>query len=322
MFGLEDHDWLAAKQRVERKGKTALETFQGLIVPVIVVPEPAIEGASGDLVQANVDFVNAMMEKAALLPGEFPPQSFYSHYADYYLAQVLNGGHGQYARNSKWNETVVRAAAFGLNAMGAGAHLAILERFAAIVNGKDHKRARAILEGGGFGLLDPAVEALDEEFYALQTETPLAPLNAAWLKSLPQLTVVPRAEYAIALERIAAANPLRTPRQAESRRKAAAMMAHDPLYSTVIKLCAKGGVAYDGLTAGVALSHDKPYYWAWGVKTNIGVCYAVFREQKRLLGRKYDVLLVSRVPGKKVLTAMNISPRAYKGIVPREMRDG
>ncbi|MGH6951078.1 MAG: DMP19 family protein [Vitreimonas sp.] len=321
MFGLEDDDWLAAKQRVERKGKTALETFQGLIVPVIVVPQPALEGAAGDLVQANVDFVNAMMEKAALLPGEFAPQSFYSHYADYYLSQVLNGGHGQYARNSKWSETVVRAAAFGLSAMGATQHLAILERFAAIMNGKDHKRARAILEGGGFGWVDPEVEALDEELYALQTDSPLAPLNAAWLKSLPQLMVVPANEYAVALERIAASNPLRTPRQAESRRKAATMMASDPLHSTVIKLCAKGGVAYDGLTAGVALSHDRPHYWTWGVKTNIGVCYAVFREQKRLLGRKYDVILVSRVPGKKVLTAMNISRRAYEGIVPRDMRE-
>lgn len=319
MFGLEDQDWLAAKQRVERKGKTALETFQGLIAPAIVVPQAAVDGAAEGLVQANVDFVNAMLEKSALLPGEFSPQAFYSHYADYYLAQVLNGGHGQYARNSKWNETIVRAAAFGLHAMGATGQLAILERFAAIMNGKDRKRARLIIEGGGFGKLDPGVEALDEEFYALQTSTPLAPLNAAWLKSLPQLTPVPNAEYAVALERIAAANPLRTARQAESRRKAAAMMAHHPLYSTVMKLCAKGGVAYDGLTAGVALSHDRPHYWSWGVKTNIGVCYAVFREQKRLFGRMYDVLLVSRGP-KKVLTAMKISRRAYEGIVPKEMR--
>ncbi len=321
MFGLEDHDWLAAKQRVERKGKTALETFQGVIAPAIVVPQPALDGAPENLVQANSDFVNAMLEKAALLPGEFPAPAFYSHYADYYLAQVLNGGHAQYARNSKWNETVVRAAAFGLNAMGASSHLAILERFAAIMNGKDRKRARAIIEGGGFGKLDRGVEALDEEFYALQTETPLAPLNAAWLKSLPQLTAVPKSEYAVALERIAASNPLRTARQAESRRRAASMMAHDPLYSTVIKLCAKGGVAYDGLTAGVALSHDRPHYWSWGVKTNVGVCYAVFREQKRLFGRIYDVLLVSRIPGKKVLTAMKISRHAYEHIVPRELRD-
>jgi hypothetical protein len=291
-----------------------------MIVPVIVVPQPALEGGAEDLVQANVDFVNAMMEKAALLPGEFAPQSFYSHYADYYLGQVLNGGHGQYARNSKWNETVVRAAAFGLDAMGAAGHLSVLERFAAIMNGKDHRRARAILEGGGFGKLDPRVEALDDEFYALQTEAPLAPLNAAWLKSLPQLTPVAKAEYAVSLERIAASNPLRTVRQAEARRRAAAMMKSDPLYSTVIKLCAKGGVAYDGLTAGVALSHDKPHYWAWGVKTNIGVCYAVFREQKRLFGRLYDVLLVSRIPGKKVLTAMKISRHAYEHIVPKEMR--
>jgi hypothetical protein len=205
--------------------------------------------------------------------------------------------------------------------MGAAAHLAILERFAAIMNGKDRRRARAILDGGGFGKLDPGVEALDEEFFALQTATPLAPLNAAWLKSLPQLTAVPQADYAAALERIAEANPLRAPRQAESRRKAAVMMAANPLYSTVIKLCAKGGVAYDGLTAGVALSHDKPHYWTWGVRTNIGVCYAVFREQKRLFGRNYDVLLVSREPGKKVLSAMKITRRAYEDIVPREIRN-
>src|SRR5262245_39504537 len=144
MFGLEDQDWLAAKQRVERKGKSALETFQGLIAAAIVVPQPALEGAAEDVALANAVFVNAMLEKAALQPGEFAPQAFYSHSADYYLAQVLNGGHGQYAHNSKWNETVVRAAAFGLSAMGAAGHLAILQRFAAIMNGKDHKRARTI----------------------------------------------------------------------------------------------------------------------------------------------------------------------------------
>src|SRR5262245_6887731 len=71
------------------------------------------------IVQHNVEFVNHLFSEGAYLRDEIPVNALRSFHADYYLAEVSNGGHGQFVANSGWQAVIVQDISDALEAMGA-----------------------------------------------------------------------------------------------------------------------------------------------------------------------------------------------------------
>lgn len=177
-------------------------------VAQVLLPEAAAEAgktAPWRVVGAVVDFANAMMHQGLYIPDELPPGVMQAYHADYYLAQVNNGGHSQFIHNSRVHaETTWRNAAAGLTAMGATRHAAILDDMLAWARANPAAvEAQTGFEGGRA----PELDALDERFYALEKTDPMATLSARWILGWPETCALPDADYAEAMRRAPDLNP-------------------------------------------------------------------------------------------------------------------
>ncbi len=261
---------------------------RGKICHHILVPEQVL-GDDSELVQAVVDFVNNMHQRAFLVPDEYPDEAIWSYHVDYYLAQVNNGGHGQFAHNGAMNPRTLRDCRLGLQAMNAPEYLKIFDAFLTIMARED-ARAQAILEGAGFGDIDPEIAELDKKFFAL--EDGIMRLNAAWLRGLPSLKAVPSSEMAAELDKVAESNPMHQARasaSADARRK---FEQEDPTYSAAHACAAQEGATFLYLTAGRPLGGDNI---EWGAASSAGGrmlrviagSHAEWRDDKRALKGLY-----------------------------------
>src|SRR3954452_22579319 len=71
----------------------------------VVVPRKALEAAQDPekadyLTGAVVDYVNQIQRVGVFTRGELPAAAMQAYHADYYLAQVNNGGHSQFIGNT------------------------------------------------------------------------------------------------------------------------------------------------------------------------------------------------------------------------------
>ncbi len=235
---------------------------QSLIAPDILVPENAAADDT-DLVAGVIDFVNWAVDHASLVSGEIAPEAFWAYHADYYLAQVNNGGHGQFAHNSRMGEQTLDNCRKGLVAMGATDYVGIFDDFMAIMNG-DVARAKAIQDGSGFGNVDPEIKELDRRFFALKTMTAL---SAAWLRGLPNLRPLPADRLNAEREAVIARNPLRTAREDYVRRDKERHAATDPIQIAARTTCAQEGITFERVNAGFPV----PGGISWGLQTSAGL---------------------------------------------------
>ncbi len=233
-----------------------------LIASEILVPQDAVTDDVA-LVESVVDFVNWTMDTPLLVFGEIPPEAYWCYHADYYLAQVNNGGHGQFARNSGMGERTLDNCRRGLVAMGATDYLAIFDAFMTIMTG-DPALTTAIKDGGGFGKIDPAIEQIDSRFYKLGNMTTL---SAAWLRRLPMLTPLSADELSAAREAIVARNPLHHARTEHMRFVKERHAATDPLQVAARAICAQEGIAFEGANAGLPAGDGAIN---WGIQTSAG----------------------------------------------------
>lgn len=174
--------------------------------PIVVRRSVAESGDAAALVQAVVDYVNAMMQQGQYRRDELAPHAMWSFHTDYYLAQVANGGHGQFVANSRWVRPIIDDIRNGLAAMPAAPYDVIFGDLCKLIEA-DNERANAIAAGRGFGDIDPGIKALDERFFAAKCYETITPANAAWLKTLPDLEIVDDARFAERLRELFRANP-------------------------------------------------------------------------------------------------------------------
>lgn len=180
----------------------------------VIVPRSALakagEAGNYDLVQALVNFVNAMTGDGLYTRFELPEKAMQAFHADFYLAQVNNGGHSQFIHNSFGNlPFVIRDVRAALTGMKADAFLATFERMAAWVDkNPDEAKKQTGFEGGRAALLDE----LDEAFYDADKTNQLITLNSRWIATWPELKAVDDADYREAIHRIVMLNPLREKR--------------------------------------------------------------------------------------------------------------
>ncbi|TAI61546.1 hypothetical protein [Bradyrhizobium sp. Leo170] len=241
--------------------RRALEP-QGVVAREILIPD-AYMADDGDLVATVVDFVNWAIGPAHLVSGEVVAEAFWSYHADYDLAQVNNGGHGQFAHNSGMSEQTLDNCRRGLVAMGAKDYVAIFDEFMAIMKG-DPRRAKGIQDGSGFGEIDPAIKLLDRRFGSLRNMTNL---NAAWLRTLPALRPLPNDRLTAEREAVIARNSLLAARQDYLRRAKARFSASDPIQVAARATCAQERIAFEGVNAGLPVGNGQI---AWTLSTSAG----------------------------------------------------
>lgn len=171
----------------------------------VTLPRSAVDSADPYArVQAVVDFINALIEKGHYRTDELPAKAMQAYRADQYLAQVNNGGHSQFIHNTGATDEILTHAGDGLAAMGAAAQAGTLRDMADwVAKNPDAAADQTGFTGGRADYLD----TLDTRFFAAEKQAPLTPLNSAWIAGWPELRVVDDAQYASAVDQVAAMNP-------------------------------------------------------------------------------------------------------------------
>lgn len=245
-----------------------------------VLPREIINGSDADVVDANVEVVNAMYAEL-LGVGEIAPNALRSYYVGFYLTQALGGGFAQYVFTAPPErediDAYVRA---GLENMGAAAHLDLFTRTVTAFGALSEEEADAYLDGdadldGGTDVVDrvPAavrlLEELDGEFEALLETEDITALNAAWLRGQADLLVLDEEE----LDRHITERVSRIPDLAERQAEAAGDDLLDtPEFEVIIReLCDVAGHTLLKITMGDPnYDHDGQTALAWHFTTDQG----------------------------------------------------
>lgn len=157
-----------------------------ILVPAQVVSKSAEPYA---LIQAVVTFVNRMRDEGMYRADEMPKTAVPAYNADYYYAQVCNGGHAQFLHNSRMDTTTLLMAEEGLRKAG-------LKALRTCLAGLVDKREAADMK------------ALDEAFFAAYGDYH-AKMNA-WLKS--SIRALPDDKYDAGMSKLLARDQARQQR--------------------------------------------------------------------------------------------------------------
>ncbi|WP_427015613.1 DMP19 family protein [Pseudarthrobacter sp. P1] len=238
----------------------------------VVLTQATLEASNEDVVDANVNAVNAMYQEL-LTSEEMSADALRSYFVDFFLTQALSGGFAQYDFTVPEREDVDGYVREGLAAMGAVQHLDLFNRTAAAFDALSESDAEVYLDGE----LDeseerPAtVEELDELDTAFETllETEdLITLNAAWLRGLAPLQLDEEGLAAHIAERVALI-PNLAERQAAAAEEA---LANAPTFELIIReLCELAGHELVKITMGDPnYVHDGEKTLAWHFTTDQG----------------------------------------------------
>lgn len=146
--------------------------------PKILVPDSVLSPSAheADLLQTVVTYVNRMRDEGCYTANDLRKQSLGAYAADYYFAQVCNGGHRQFAHNSRMEKLTIERAVETLETVG-------LTQMATSL--------RSLVEQGekaDFSTLDQDFMSQREDYY---------PAMNGWLR--PHLDAVPANGYETAL---------------------------------------------------------------------------------------------------------------------------
>lgn len=254
-----------------------------------VLPRQLINGSDAEVVDANVDVVNVMYAELLDIE-EIAPDALRSYYVDFYLTQSLAGGFAQYVFTAPDREDIDAYVRAGLEDMGASAHLDLFNRTVAAFDALSEEDADAYLDrdadldDGADGITDAVrlLEELDGEFETLLETEDIIALNAAWLRSLPDLLVLDDEE----LDRHIAERVSRIPNLAERQAEAAEDDLLDtPEFEVIIReLCDVAGHTLLKITMGDPnYDHDGQTTLAWHFTTDQGEFLMLDDEQEAVM---------------------------------------
>jgi Domain of unknown function (DUF4375) len=264
----------------------------------VVVRRAAYDAASQPdkaylLAAAVVDYVNDLMRAGVYTRHEMPAAAVQAFQADFYLAQVNNGGHSQFIRNAGSTlPTACTDALAGLEAMGAQAQHRILADMMAWMKANPAEAAAQ----NGFSVRAARLDELDKQFYAVEREMPMTQLSARWIASWPELRVVAAEQYPAAIDQIAQLNPYLGPRRIWQSVQQLRFQMTDQLQITVAASC--GAVKPEpelklAVRAGAFWDIEGQQCKAFGVGTDKGSRLCVFEEAG---GRLYEFVRRSPPP--------------------------
>ena len=257
-----------------------------------VLPRELINGSDAEVVDANVEVVNAMYAELLDIE-EISPNALRSYYVDFYLTQSLGGGFAQYVFTAPDREDLDAYIRAGLESMGASAHLDLFNRTVAAFDALSEEDADAYLNRdadldadpeGGADVPDGVrqMEELDAEFETLLETEDLVALNAAWLRGQPDLLVLDDGE----LDRHIAERVSWIPNLAERQAEAAEDDLLDtPEFEIIIReLCDVAGHTLLKITMGDPnYDHDGQTTLAWHFTTDQGDFLMLDDEQEAVM---------------------------------------
>ncbi len=243
----------------------------------IIVPRSAFDAWPEDsdpLVDAIVDYVNTLSNQGLFKRSEIHAVARQAFHCDYYLAQVLNGGHAQFVGNTgaligeTWDDVIA-----ALLAIGEENHLLLAHAGQKWVQ---ENPELAKQQTGFDGGIDPALAKLDKPFYLLNTKSPLRPKIAEWLAMHPDLIVVEDDELQGEMQNLIDAHPLLQHRKAILTCAGVTGQLSNPLQVGVSMACGRV-VPPDFLVRlenGSYKSVEGEMKMTFSVKTLSGTCFA------------------------------------------------
>ena len=256
----------------------------------VVIPRDAIEGAHEPdkaVTQAVVDYVKDIQRTGVYPRHEMPDVAMQAYHADYYLAQVNNGGHTQFIRNTGIGMLTATSgdALAAMKAMGAATQHQILLEVLAWLKTNLEETAKQ----NGFSVRAQEIQALDERFYAAEREQPMTRLAARWIAGWPGLRIVGREQYQAEIDRLAQLNPHLARRRVWQSVQQLRFQMTDDLQTTIAAAC--GAVKPQPevklqVRPGVNLEIEGQQCTAFGVGTDKGTRLCVFEKTG---GRLYEL---------------------------------
>jgi len=215
---------------------------------------------------------------------ELPPELLQVYCADYYLAQVNNGGHSQFVGNSgKRLANNIELALAGLDNMGARAHRSLLTALKDWIAANPDEAARQKRYGE---FRASYLDDLDNQFFDLQKRSSLHDLSARWIRRWRNLEIVGDESYGDRLRALAALNPNFEIRSIWGSVQHNGFMLTDALQGPVAVVCGAVQPEPDIKISVNAVRHaevdGKPQV-QWGVTTDKGLRFAVVQDGGAIL---------------------------------------
>jgi len=237
-------------------GRRGVGEATPLRCPSVIVRQSSLDDG-GDryaLAQDVVNFVNHALREAMFRRDELPQDALRAFHVDYYIAQVNNGGHGQFAYNSRWDEPVLRDIGEGLAAIGVAEATEIFRSFQTYAV-LEPARFQRTFDGSGFGTIDPFVEKLDQRFYAGVGDA-LAKALRQWIARLPSLRPLDDTHYREAMQNLDAQNPEHAARKTAIATEQEQRRNEDPIHQTIRFVChvSPPGMRFEQLLSASPLS--------------------------------------------------------------------
>lgn len=170
----------------------------------VILPEyaSAPETEDWEVTNAVVDFVNKMRSEALFFDLEMPENAIQLYNADFYVAQVSNGGHSQFIHNSLNPEAALKLAAKAFLEMEMISLGRLAVKLAKWIKANPEEAAKQ----NGFEIRASALEGLDKDFFSVVEGNTYFKAASVWVKSWPNLNIVSGLEYPNAIKGCAALN--------------------------------------------------------------------------------------------------------------------
>ena len=156
---------------------------------------------------------------------------------------LWRGGHAHYFTVRGGDEVALECCGSALKSMLADPHFDLFDLMVRLKRA-DAKGAKKLAAQKGYRSAAAASRDLDRRLVALEQKEPLMSRHKTWLKSLRKLKLVPDAEMAQHLERLAALNPLRGGVSKRTARVRADEMQRDPAFAAISSLCDMAGLRF------------------------------------------------------------------------------
>ena len=157
-----------------------------------------------DIVYSNITVVNLLKEQG-LSENDIHKDALGSYYADYYLAQLDNGGFSQFVYNTRWKKIVNDRVAYALGEMKAVKHLALFNKTREKMDTISTEELNRYFESDYFGNNEMRdiihdLENVSETFYNLEEN--ITTLNAKWLKNHKDVQILSIEDMILRVEEI------------------------------------------------------------------------------------------------------------------------